>query len=153
MERVRGKIDGSVRSRVLRKDVGDEVAKSFGVLLGVDCGDFSAGLQQREGGWREKGKPLFTWAVPDGVHVHVGVELPGPQRFAAGHVPSDALWRGAIGPHRGPRQAVLCVWIFLVGHLLALLFITFSSTHIVDPEQQAVVHDLQPHQELKRDIC
>lgn len=33
----------------LRKDVKDEVAESFGVLFGVDRGDFSAGLQQRGG--------------------------------------------------------------------------------------------------------
>lgn len=53
---VNGKIDcqlsvGSTRWQcfvVLRKNVGDEVAKPFGVLLGVDRGDFSASLQQRD---------------------------------------------------------------------------------------------------------
>lgn len=34
----------------LREDVGDEVAESFGVLLGVDRGDFSSSLEDTDGG-------------------------------------------------------------------------------------------------------
>lgn len=43
-----GSTCGSVLSWVLRKNVWDEVTKSFGVLLRVDCGDFSTSLQQRK---------------------------------------------------------------------------------------------------------
>ncbi|TNN73338.1 hypothetical protein EYF80_016501 [Liparis tanakae] len=92
---------------------------------------------------------VFTWTAPEGVHIHIGVELPGPQRFAAGHVTSDSLRRGPVRAHRGARsQAVLRLWLFLVKNLLALLFVPLGSTHVVDTEQHAVVHDLQPHQEL-----
>lgn len=33
---------------MLRKDVGDEVTEAFGVLFGVDRGDFSSGLEDTD---------------------------------------------------------------------------------------------------------
>lgn len=38
----------SETSRMLRKDVGDEVTEAFGVLFGVDRGDFSSGLEDTD---------------------------------------------------------------------------------------------------------
>lgn len=88
----------------------------------------------------------------EGVDVHVGVKLPGTQGLAGGHVARDALRRGAVGAHgRAQGSAVLRLRVFIVGGLLALLLVALSPADVVDAEQEAVVHDLQLHQELDED--
>lgn len=93
--------------------------------------------------------PEPTSTAPDGVHVHVGVKLPGAQGLAGGHVSSDPLWGGAIGAHGGARgQAVLRFLFFLIGRLLRVVF-SFRAADVMDTEQEAVVHDLQLDQKLE----
>lgn len=93
---------------------------------------------------------LFTWAALQCVHIHVWIELSGSQRLTARHVASDPFRRGAIGAHRSARrQAVLCLWLLLLQHLPAVLFLALGSSDVVDSKQEAVVHDLQLHQELR----
>lgn len=55
-------ISTCVHSWMLRKNVCDEVSESFGVLLGVDSGDFCTGLQHREE-TRQRAKRLSASCV------------------------------------------------------------------------------------------
>lgn len=86
--------------------------------------------------------PLLTVIAFDGVDVDGGIKLSGGQRLVA--VQGVA---GAVGGRSNTPSVTLALLVGVV--VFALHVFLLSSLHIVDPNQQTVVHELQLGQELR----
>lgn len=133
---------GSVHSWVLCKNVWDEVTKSFGVLLGVDRGDFSTSLQQREE-TEEKRTKVINIVCSHRTDMRANIILNSRQHLSAYFLPllcySPRAWQFSLheqlsswchtvwvrqsGPwNRPPSEGLLkwkaeknTVWVILLG--------------------------------------
>lgn len=86
----------------------------------------------------------------EGIDVDVGIKLSWTEGLTGIQVTGDALGGRAVRACRGgSRQPILRLRLLLYARLLQLLLLPLCPPHVVDAQQQAVVHDLQLNQELQ----
>lgn len=88
----------------------------------------------------------LTHSTLSRIHIHIRVKLSWPHGFVRVHVAADALRR--VGAQGRGQVVVSLLFIITGGFHVFLLFLSLSPVNIMDTQQQAIVHNLHPHEKL-----
>lgn len=92
--------------------------------------------------------PGLTHSTLNSIHIHIRVKLSRPHGFVGVHVATNAFRRAGA---QGRGQAVVSLLFIVTGGIRVFhLFLSLGPLHVMDTEQQAVVHNPHLHKELHK---